>query len=84
MLRKEILLLGNKKMFLPLVKKHNCFPNKNFASETYVSQFSRAGNMFRKQENVFASGQKHFCFPNTNFASQIMHFQFSHHKNNVD
>ena len=28
------------KMFLPGVNKHFCFPDTNFASETYVSQFS--------------------------------------------
>ena len=27
-------------MFLPGVQKHFCFPDTNFASETYVSQFS--------------------------------------------
>ena len=39
MLWKQILLLGNKKMFLPLGQKHFCFPDTNFASATYVSQF---------------------------------------------
>ena len=28
------------KMFLPWSQKHFCFPDTNFASETYVSQFS--------------------------------------------
>ena len=32
MLQKQILLLGNKKMFLPLIgKKHFCFLDTNFA-----------------------------------------------------
>ena len=40
MLRKQILLLGNKKMFFALSQKHICFSDTNFASTTYVSQFS--------------------------------------------
>ena len=40
MLRKQILPLGNKKMFLPLGQIHFCFPDINIASATYVSQFS--------------------------------------------
>ena len=31
------------KMLLPEVKKHFCFSDINFASETYVSQFSHPG-----------------------------------------
>ena len=45
MLRKQILLLGNKKkMFSPEVKNLFCFPDTVFASETYVSQFSHDEN----------------------------------------
>ena len=44
MLRKQILLLGNKKNVFAWSQKHFCFPDTNFASETYVSQFSHDEN----------------------------------------
>jgi len=43
MLRKQILLLGQKKCFC-LKSKAFCFPDTNFASATYVSQFSHDRN----------------------------------------
>ena len=36
------------KMFLPWSKKHFYSPNTNFASETYVSQFSHPGKQNKK------------------------------------
>ena len=36
------------KMFLPLNQKQFCFPDTNFASETYVSQFSHPGKHNKK------------------------------------
>ena len=36
------------KMFLPWSQKHFCFPDTNFASETYVSQFSHPGKHSKK------------------------------------
>ena len=42
-------------------QKHFSFPNINFASETYVSQFIRAGNMFRKQ--ILLLGNKKMFLP---------------------
>ena len=36
------------KVFLPWSQKHFCFPDTNFASETYVSQFSHPGKHNKK------------------------------------
>ena len=42
------------KLFLPGSQKHFCFPDTNFASETYISQFSHPGKHNKKH-----------CFPNS-------------------
>ena len=46
LLPQQILRLRSKKMFLNQVKNIFCFTDANFASETYVSQFSLGGNIF--------------------------------------
>ena len=44
MLEKQILRLGNKKMFLPQVKNIFASRTQHLASETYASQFSQHEN----------------------------------------
>lgn len=42
--QQQIMCLGNKNMFLNQVKKHVCFTDATFNSETYVFQLSRRRN----------------------------------------
>ena len=44
MLRKQILLIGNKKNVFASDQKHFRLPETKFASESYVSQFSHHGS----------------------------------------
>ena len=81
MLRKQILLLGNKKC-LPWSQKHFCLPDTNFASETYVSQFSQPGkhnkkHCFRNNVSLFSQAFTFlFCrLRHKNATSRVQHAQ---------